>query len=107
MPHDVRIVESYRDYSPPVGVSGAVSRMLRSVPQHYLSGLGSVVLTNTSALPSKRQRGKFRSRGKKIAVNECLGLYTRPHRDGAPWIEVFVDKVFDGVPRTIAWLPLI
>jgi hypothetical protein len=87
-----KVITSYRDYAPAVEVEGAVELLLGYVPSEYLAGLRSVVLTNTASCRRLR-RGKTWSRGRKVALAECLGLYKGDH------IELLVDKILEGQPE--------
>jgi len=92
--NQVRVVESYRDYCPPRGVKRAIGLMLNSVPDRYLSGLDSVVLTDLSALTAKRRHGGFRSANKKVRATQRAGMYHGAQRNALAWIELFVDNIF-------------
>ncbi len=90
------VISSYSNYEPPFDVSRAAHRMLDSIPEKYLSGLGEVVLTNSGDLPRKRRRSVTKSRGRKVQVAKAAGLY-HPASNGNPaWIEVFVDNALRG-----------
>ena len=92
-PHRVRIVEAYRDWKPEVSVLSCVVRLVESVPSRYLSGLDSVVLTNAAALNHSRRRRKVRSKGKKVRLARCRGLYHRAWHGNDAHIELFIDNI--------------
>src|SRR5262245_46101999 len=95
----VEIVETYRDWTPPLEVKRAIQGMLDSIPQRYLVGLGSVVLTNASGLNHARHRAKTLRRGRKVRIATAAGLY-HPSWQGRPaYIEMFLDNIFYGAPR--------
>jgi hypothetical protein len=78
------------------------------LPEHYLSGLQSVVLTNAKAI-GKGKTGRVQ--GRKYLRNRCLGYYHRKRGDGEPaWIEIVVDNIIaayvtPGMPRFLMHIP--
>jgi hypothetical protein len=46
----IPIHESYEDYRPPRYAHSTIAKLLSELPEAYLSGLRSVVLTNASAI---------------------------------------------------------
>lgn len=84
------IYENYKDYSAPDRVRSTVSKLLSVLPERYLSGLRSVILTNSAAMP----KGKIRRvAGRKHMLRECLGFYHR-ERNGQPaYVELVVDNI--------------
>lgn len=87
------IVESYRDYTPPVRVDKCVKRLLRGVSPDYLAGIKTIVLTNYAALNHNRRRKKTKSRGKTYGADQFYGMYYRKRRGAPAWIELFIDKI--------------
>ena len=102
----VGVIESYGDWPAPFDAARLVRRLLRSVPGRYLAGLRSVVLTTTGTLNRARRRQTTRSRGKKVRVATCAGLYHHASRGEPAWIELFVDTVVESTPRLLLRLPL-
>ena len=96
-----KVVEHYRDWTPPAAVRASVDRLLASTPDRYLIGLGAVVLTNSGALTGNRRRGKTRSRRRKVALRECRGLYHQAHQGQPASIEVFVDNCVNRLPSRL------
>ena len=103
----VDIVESYRDWAPPVDVSRVVSRLLSGTEKRYKVGLATVVLTNVAGLSRDRRRQKTWSRGRKRPIVKCRGLYHQAWRGDPAWVEVFVDNTLRGVPPWLLRLPLL
>lgn len=87
---------AFTGYEPPFDVAPIVQRMLDSVPQKYLNGLGEVVLTNSTGLPRKRRRSVTKSRNKKVRVAEARGVYHPAWQGSQAWIEIFVDNALRG-----------
>jgi hypothetical protein len=86
----IAIHERYEGYEPMLGVRPAIERLLSGLPPGYLSGLESLVLTNSQAVG----RGKTgRVRGRKFKRNECLGFYHPVSASCGPWIEIIVDRI--------------
>jgi len=86
----IPVYENYRDYQPPPYVREAINRLLADLPSHYLSGLQSVVLTNSATIGPGKTR---RYGGRKFPQNKSLGRYFPKSRHGAAWIEIVVDNI--------------
>jgi hypothetical protein len=105
----VPIHENYKDYQPPRYARSTVARLLSALPQHYLLGLQSVVLTNATAIG----RGKTRRiQGKKYLRNTCLGWYYPKWKGETAWIEIVVDNIVagilrPGVPNFVMYIPIL
>src|SRR5258708_1884423 len=96
---EIAIVENYRDYSPPMGVSNSIRQLLDYVPETHLAGLKSILLTNSTSSRALR-RGKTISRGRKVQMRECLGFYRGDH------IELLIDNIFRGTPNWFSRWPV-
>ncbi len=90
---------SFSDYKPRFDPVPIVRRMLESIPEKYLVGLGEVVLTNVGGLPRKRRRSVTTSRGRKVKVIDAGGLYHPASNGRRAWIEIFVDNALRGFER--------
>src|SRR6266567_1459775 len=105
----IPVHENYEGYRPPRYAHTTVAKLLSKLPQRYLSGLQSVVLTNGAAIG----RGKTqRVAGKKYARHACLGFYHPKLKDGQAWIEIVVDNIVDdwfgpSMPRLISHIPVL
>jgi hypothetical protein len=97
----IPIYEQYQDYEPPFNVRRAVEHMVASVPDKYLVGLGSVVLTEEAALNRKRARQMTQSRGKKVSAAKALGLYHPAWGSNPAWIELRIDSIFARYPARL------
>ena len=64
----IEVVESYRDFVPPLNVVRIVERLLDMVPGRFLSGLSHMMITNTGALSHERRRLKIWIRGRKYPI---------------------------------------
>jgi hypothetical protein len=86
----IPVYDNYIDYVPPRYARSTIIKLLRQLPERYLSGLQSVVLTNAKALGKGKTQ---RVRGRKHRLQRCRGFY-HPVRKGQPaWIEIVVDNV--------------
>jgi hypothetical protein len=86
----VPIYENYTDYSAPERVLPTVSKLLTGIPQLYLSGLRTVILTNSAAMP----RGKtHRLAGRKHILKDCRGFYHPERRGQGAYVELVVDNI--------------
>lgn len=103
---EIPIYEQYEDYEPPLNVKRAIERMLSVVPEKYLVGLGSIVLTSEKALTGKRARRMTWSRGKKVSAARALGLYHPRWRSSPAWIELHIDSIFYKYPRLLLKLKM-
>ncbi len=103
----VEIVEAYQEYQPPADTSALVADLLATVPTAQLAGLARVILTNSAALTGKRKRARSRARGRKVYhAKEAAGLYHQEWRGQQAWIEVFVDRAYQNVPKAVLRLAL-
>jgi len=93
MAHRVEIREVYRTYAPPAWVRPTVERILDQIPDKFITGLKTVVLTEASGLSRHRRRAKTTSRRKKVRIREAWGLYHQKSKGEPAWIELFVDNI--------------
>lgn len=102
----VPIYENYKDYQGPYYAKRTIAKLLSTLPKHYLSGLQSVVLTNSTAVGKGKTR---RVKGKKFRRQDCLGYYHPKWNGAQPWIEIVVDNVVasGGTPRSVMHIPLV
>lgn len=104
---EIRINETYRDYTPPINASAIVRKLLRTVPEKYLEGLDCVVLTNETALTRKDRAGRIWSRKRKIKKSHVLGLYHHGTRNSLPYIELRVDKIVAATEKWGLFIPFL
>lgn len=94
----VEITETFQDRVPPKWIRPTVERLLQSVPEEFLTGLGTVVLTDSATIG----RGKtHRVRGRKYARKDCLGFYHHGTRQDVAWIELVADNMLTRVPSPL------
>ena len=103
----VEILESYRDYTPPIPAKKIVRRLLKYVPPERLIGLKTVVLRNASGLSHKERRAKTRSRKRKVAIRDSAGLYREKRKNKPASIEIFVDNLVSGTAKFLLWFSFI
>ena len=101
----VEIIESYKDYSPPINALAVTQVLLRYVPEKCVRGLNAVVLTNASKFSRKRRRGTTKSRKRKVRVREAGGVYHPKTKTERAWIEIFVDNFTVYESRFIRLVP--
>lgn len=89
----IKIQEAYREYQPPFDFTRTVEKLLATVPQKYLSGLGCIVLVNQSSLPRRDRVGRIRSRRRKVDKFHILGRYHKQWAGSQPYIELRVDRI--------------
>lgn len=105
--HEVIIQDAYKDFIPPVNARRTVSRLLSGIPAKYVSGIKTVVLTNTQGLNRERRKQKTRSRKRKVRIRESSGLYHQEWRNEPAWIEIFVDNLCQYWPSWILRIPFL
>lgn len=102
-----QIIESYRDYAPPAWVRKLVEDALDSVPDQYLGGLKTIVLTNRSALTRDQRRQKIWQRGKTHRLAEARGAYYRATRSRPASVWLYVDNILKPIPSWCLGLPIV
>jgi hypothetical protein len=105
----IRINENYRDYSPPFDATKSIRRLLDPVPEKYLVGLGSIVLSNFSGLSRSGRTGKLVSRKRRIAKSQTLGYYQQGWKGQPAYIELYIDKIVESLKRDRIpiWIPAV
>ncbi len=99
------VQEVFKRYTPPVSAYSVVTNLLAEVPTNYLTGLETVILTNTECGNRKKRRQKTLSRKRKVAVKNCRGLYHQQWQGMPARIELFVDNIVNGIPLWILRIP--
>jgi hypothetical protein len=94
----VEIAEAYQDHVPPKWVRSTVERLLQSVPEEFLTGLGTVVMTDSATIGPGKTR---RVGGRKYVRKDCLGFYHHGTRQDVAWIELVADNILARVPRPL------
>lgn len=105
--HSIIIRETYKDYSPPIPISRAIDKILAKIPSSYLSGLKTIVITNSANLPHYYRKGKTRSRGKYIAMAGCQAFYHKSFNGESAWIQLLLDNMLYAVPKWALRIPFI
>src|ERR1017187_3717724 len=103
--HSVIVRESYGSAPPSFDAGLVVRRLLDSIPSKYLVGLKTVVLTDTAALNHAERRAKTQSRGKKVRIQNCRGMYIQGSKNAPAWIEMFVDNCIRDYTRRMLKAP--
>jgi hypothetical protein len=98
MSAQIKIVERYDDYAPPVDVHRSLRLLLRNIPQQYLNGLHRITLTNSKMMRSS-YRGKLWTKGRRIRPAECRGLYQ------SGFIILLLDQIFLDWPEVALLFP--
>ncbi len=105
--HQVEVIEDYKGFQPTLPAKRIVERLLSGIPDRYLIGLQSVVLTNASGLTGKQKRRKTWSKGRKVAIKDAAGLYHREWQNQPAWIEILVDNMSRDWPVLVRRVPYI
>ena len=101
------IVESYREFEPPGNFRQTVETLLHYVPQKYLNGLKTIVLTNRGGLSSKERKHKVWSRNRKVRLAECLGSYSRASKSSPAAVWLYVDNIVEAGISWWSWIPVL
>jgi len=102
----IDIKENYNNYIPPFNAKKTINTLLEYTDPQYLSGLKTIILTNSSSLSHDRRRETTWSKGHKLKIVESWGLYHET-RNGIPAsIELFVDNIFKGYTRVDIFLTI-
>ena len=94
----IQIHESYEGNEVPKWMRSTVERLLKSVPEDLLGGLGTVVLTDSASIGHGKTH---RVGGRKYNRSECRGFYHVGTRREVAWIELVTDNMLAGWPRPI------
>ena len=100
------VVENYRDFEPPTDVRSLVETLLDAVPQKYLIGLKTILLTNQEALTRDQRRQKTWSRNRKYPLAKARGAYYKATKDRPATVWLFVDNILRGQPSWFLHTPL-
>jgi hypothetical protein len=92
-PNVPTIVESYRNFAPPSNFRHDVETLLRFVPQKYLVGLKTIVLTNRAGLTGNKRKQKVWSRNRKVRLADSLGSYSRAGKNSPGTVWLYVDNI--------------
>src|SRR5208282_2289273 len=87
------IVENYRDFDPPAGFRTTLDELLDALPEKYLAGLKTIILTNQEALSRDQRRQKTWSRNHKIRLADARGWYQRASRSSPANVCLCVDNI--------------
>ena len=95
------IKEQYNDFTPPPSIRKAIERIVKTIPSQNLSGLHSIVLTNSSSLSRAQKRKKVRSGNKKYYLKECPGLYFCKRQNEPAYIQINIENILSYYPSCI------
>lgn len=101
------VVENYRDFEPPTQVKKLVEDLLEAVPQKYLAGLKTIVLSNQAALTRDQRRQKTWSRSRKYPLAKARGAYYEATNQRPATVWLFVDNMVRMWPRSLWKIPLL
>jgi len=92
---EVQINAAYGTYKPPYGIVPSVRRLLTNVPVDAVSGLESIVLSDSDRYATRTRR------------ESALSFYHQQTRDRFSWIELLIDNIFRDFPRWLLVVPLL
>lgn len=97
----VLVKEVYKDYRPPFNAYSTVNRILRSIPQNALNGLGAIILSNSANIPAKIRNAKVRQQGLSFNVGSARAQYHKQYNKQPAWIEIWMDNVLSSWPPKV------
>jgi hypothetical protein len=103
----LEIRTSYKDFTTDCDATAAVKSYIQNVPNKYLSALREIVLTNGAEQSRQKRRRRVWSRGRKRRVEDALAVYHAPAVSDMASIEIFIDRIFNGVPWMVQRIPLL
>jgi hypothetical protein len=102
----IEVREEYGGWTPPIDFRYVVNRLLRHVPEQYLGGISTVILTDSRTLNRARRRRKRRVKGKRFRLSEGLGIYHGAWQGQPAWIELFADRIVANEDKRTLRFPL-
>jgi hypothetical protein len=84
-----------------------VETLLQYVPEEYLGGLQSILLTNLHAVTGRKKKQKTWSRNRKVRLVEVLGYYSPAVHTSKAFIVLNVDNMCRNWDGLLAKLPLV
>jgi len=90
MPIEIKECYSVKPFFNP---KASVARLLKGIPEKYISGLATVIIRDSDSLNHERRRAKVFRLGKKVLIRESMGLYHEKYKGEPAWIEIFIDNV--------------
>jgi hypothetical protein len=103
----IEIIENYGDWVPPSYVRKTVEALVRSVPEKHLVGLGSIVLTTTTASNRSFRRKKVKHRGQMMRRVEANGSYQPAWPGHSAFIRLYVNNILAPYPPAASRASLI
>jgi len=100
-------INEYFTTKPPFDVKKTIRKLLNGIPQKYVGGLKTIVIRESTTLNYKQRRSKIYSRKDKVKINECLGLYHQRWKAEPAWIELYVNNIYNGLPKFVARVPFL
>jgi hypothetical protein len=101
------VLESYREFEPPENFRKTIETLLRYVPDEYLLGLRTIILTNRTALSKDQRRRKVWSHNRKILLADARGAYEYRSNSSPPTIWLYVDNICRTEPSWWRRVPLL
>lgn len=89
----VLVVEDYASYAPPDWVIPTIERLLGSLSDGHINGLGAIVLSDAVTAKKRKMRAARRQRH-----GVFIGRYHRAWKQDRAWIEIVIDLALDRVP---------
>ena len=98
----VQVIDHTNGWDGGLQICSTVERLLGFLSVDQLGSLESVFVTRHELQPHSRRRHKTRSRGRKIPILGCAGLYHQSWAGRRAWIELFADSITpSGWPRWV------
>ena len=98
----IPVVEDYASYAPPAWVKPTIERLLGSLSDGHINGLGAIVLSDAARATKRKMRTARRNRH-----GIFIGRYHHAWKQDRAWIEIVVDLALDRVPARYADLQFV
>lgn len=100
----MEIREFYSSFEPKLNYADHVQSILRDLPESITSGLGSVLLRDSSSVTRKEARRPLTGGA---SLREVSGVYYRSHGGSPARIELFLDTIIDIWPKWALHVPFL
>jgi len=101
---NIALIDNYKDYNPPSFIHDSIDRLLSGIPQKYLIGIKSIILTNSKALTSDDRK----SDNKKMKNGWMTLAFYSPAKKAKPsnisfskpaHISMYIDRILEKFPN--------
>ena len=92
---NIPLIENYNDYPAPCFIKDSINRLLSGIPQKYLIGIKSIILTNSKSLTSDRKKD---DKNKLKNGWQTLAFYNPQRKSKPAFITMYIDRIIKDFP---------